>query len=57
VLGHAVNQALMVVRMNKTSMDSVDRAVRLLRAANVTVVGMVLTHQQYHVPNYLYKYS
>jgi capsular exopolysaccharide synthesis family protein len=57
VLGHAVNQALMVVRMNKTSRDSVDRAVRLLRAANVTVVGMVLTHQQYHVPNYLYKYS
>ena len=57
VLGHAVNQALMVVRMNKTNMDSVDRAVRLLRAANVSVVGMVLTHQQYHVPNYLYKYS
>jgi tyrosine-protein kinase Etk/Wzc len=57
VLGHAVNQALMVVRMNKTSVDSVDRAVRLLRAANVSVVGMVLTHQQYHVPNYLYKYS
>ena len=47
----------MVVRMNKTSRDSVDRAVRLLRAANVSVVGMVLTHQQYHVPNYLYKYS
>ena len=57
VLGHAVGEALMVVRMNKTNRESVERAVRLLKAANVKIAGMVLTRQKYFVPNYLYKYS
>jgi len=57
VLGHAVGEAMMVVRMNKTNRESVERAVRLLKAANVKIAGMVLTHQKYFVPNYIYKYS
>jgi len=57
VLGHAVGEALMIVRMNKTNRESVERAVRLLKAANVKIAGMVLTHQKYFVPNYIYKYS
>jgi len=57
VLGHAVGEALMIVRMNRTNRESVERAVRLLKAANVKLAGMVLTHQKYFVPNYIYKYS
>jgi len=57
ILGHAVGEALMIVRMNKTNRESVERASRLLKAANVKIAGMVLTHQKYFVPNYIYKYS
>jgi capsular exopolysaccharide synthesis family protein len=56
-LGRVVDGALVIVRMNKTHRESVDRAIRLLHAANVTVSGLVLTHQQYFIPNYLYRYS
>jgi capsular exopolysaccharide synthesis family protein len=57
MLGQATDGALMVVRMNKTHRESVDRAIRLLHAATVPVVGLVLTHQKFYIPNYLYRYS
>ena len=57
IFGRSVAEAILIVRMNKTSRDSVDRAVRLLHAAEIKVSGMVLTHQQYFIPNYLYRYS
>ena len=57
MLGQAADGALLVVRMNKTHRESVDRAIRLLHAANVTVAGLVLTHQKFYIPNYLYRYS
>lgn len=50
-------EALLVVRMNKTSRESVNRAIRLLHAANVKIAGICLSHQQYYVPNYLYQYQ
>ncbi len=57
IIGRSVAEAILIVRLNKTSRDSVDRAVRLLHAAEIKVSGMVLTHQQYFIPNYLYRYS
>ena len=57
MLGRATGEALLVVRMNKTSRESADRAIRLLNAANVKLVGLVLTHQKFYIPNYLYHYS
>jgi capsular exopolysaccharide synthesis family protein len=57
MLGRATREALVVVRMNKTRRESVDRAIGLLHAANVKPVGMILTHQRYYIPNYLYRYS
>jgi len=57
MLGRVVGQAMLIVRMNKTHRDSVDRAIRLLRAANVKPSGIVLTHQKYFIPKYLYRYS
>ena len=57
ILGQSVGEALLVVRMNKTRQESVEKAIRLLRAANVDLSGMILTHRKYHIPNYLYRYS
>jgi polysaccharide biosynthesis transport protein len=57
MLGRTAGEALIVVRMNKTRRESVDRAIGLLHAANVKPVGMILTHQRYYIPNYLYRYS
>jgi len=57
MMGRAVGEALVVVRMNRTHRESVEKAIRLLHAANVKVVGMVLTHRKYHIPGYLYRYS
>ncbi|HUW58044.1 MAG TPA: CpsD/CapB family tyrosine-protein kinase [Planctomycetota bacterium] len=57
MLGQAVDGALLVVRMNKTHRESVDRAIRLLHAASVSVAGLILTHQKFYIPNYLYRYS
>lgn len=57
MLGQAVDGALVVVHMNRTHRESVDRAIRLLHASNITVAGLILTHQKYYIPNYLYRYS
>jgi receptor protein-tyrosine kinase len=56
-LGRALDEALLVVRMNKTHQESVEKAIRMLHASNIDVAGIVLTHRKYHIPNYLYKYS
>jgi len=56
VWGRAVGEALMIVRMNKTHRESVHRSVGLLRAADVKVLGLFLTHQKSYVPKYLYRY-
>ena len=57
VIAQAVQDALLVVRLNRTSRDSVKKAIRLLHSVNARLVGMVLTHQQFHIPRYLYRYS
>jgi len=57
ILGRVAGEALLVVRMNKTNRESVERAMALLHAANVKPAGIVLTHQKYHIPGYLYRYS
>ena len=57
IVGRTVKDALVVVRMNKTARESVDRAIRLLHAATIKPVGLVLTHQKYYIPHYLYRYS
>ncbi len=57
MLGDATGEALLVVRMYKTRRETVDKAIRLLHAANVKVVGIVLTHRKYHIPRYLYRYA
>ena len=53
----ATGEALLVVRMHRTHRESVDKAIRLLHAANVKPAGIVLTHRRFIIPNYLYRYS
>ena len=43
MVAHAVGTAVVVVRMHKTRRDMVEKAIRLLRAANVKVAGLTLT--------------
>lgn len=56
ILGQVCDSTMLVVRLHKTAIEAVDRAKRLLRAANCDIAGVVLTHMQYHVPRYLYRY-
>lgn len=57
MIGRIVGEALVVVRMNKTRRESVEKALGLLHAADVEVAGIILTHQRYYIPDYLYRYS
>ncbi len=57
ILGALSDQTVMVVRLSKTPSDLVERAKRLLRAANCEVAGVVLTHQVNPSPRYLYRYG
>ena len=56
-VGRATGSALVVVRMYKTKREPVEKAIRLLRAGNVEISGMVLTHRKKYIPKYLYRYS
>ena len=57
LIAQDVQDVLLIVRLNRTSRDSVEKAIRLLHAVNARLMGMVLTHQKYYVPHYLYRYS
>lgn len=56
IFGAACDEVLLVVRLNKTPVEVVDRTKRLLKASNCDVAGVVLTHMRYHIPKYLYRY-
>ena len=57
MLGRAVTEAVLVVRMYKTHQETVGSAIRLLHAANVKPVGIVLTHHKYYIPKILYYHT
>lgn len=57
IVGALADQTLLVVRLNKTPSDAVERAKRLLRAANCEVAGVILTHLHHDVPQYRYRYE
>jgi capsular exopolysaccharide synthesis family protein len=51
ITGLITGDALLVVRMRKTPKEAVQRAIRSLKATNVNVVGMLLTHRKRHLFN------
>jgi capsular exopolysaccharide synthesis family protein len=57
ILGSMCDQTLLVVRLYRTPADVVDRAKRLLRAANCEVAGVILTHMEMQMSRYMYRYG
>ncbi|MCX5676989.1 MAG: CpsD/CapB family tyrosine-protein kinase, partial [Planctomycetota bacterium] len=57
MLGPAVTDALIIVRMYKTRRETVDSAISLLHAANIKPLGVVLTHRRYYIPKVLYYHT
>ncbi|MGB2795772.1 MAG: CpsD/CapB family tyrosine-protein kinase, partial [Phycisphaerae bacterium] len=57
MLGPAVTDALVIVRMYKTRRETVDSAISLLHGANIKPVGVVLTHRRYYIPKVLYYHT
>jgi len=57
ILGQMADGVMMVVRLNKTPSDVVDRAKRLLRASSCEISGVILTHMKHQMPRYLYRYD
>jgi capsular exopolysaccharide synthesis family protein len=57
MLGPAVTDALVIVRMYKTRRETVDSAIRLLHAANIKALGVVLTYHRYYIPKVLYYHT
>lgn len=57
ILGRAVGEALLVVKMNRTKRESIETAIGLLHAANVNPAGMILTSRRFPIPRSIYKYS
>lgn len=57
ILGAVSDQTILIVRLNRTPSEVVERTKRLLRAANCDVAGVVLTHLSHATPRYLYRYA
>ena len=57
ILGALSDQVILVVRLNRTPTDVIDRTKRLLKASNCEVGGVVLTHQTERTASYDYRYE
>jgi capsular exopolysaccharide synthesis family protein len=57
ILGAICDETLLVVRLHRTPAEVVDRAKRLLRAANCDLAGVILTHAQQLANQYAYRYA
>jgi len=56
LLSAAAGRAILVVRMCSTRRESVDRSIRLLKAAGVDVAGVVLADRKFFIPSMLYRH-
>lgn len=56
ILGRYIHGALLIVGMFKTRRESVRKAIRMLHAVNIDILGMVLTKQKHVIPKYVYRY-
>ena len=55
-LGARTDGVLFIIKMGKTSRRVVSRALSLLEAAKVRVVGCALVDMKYYIPNFIYRY-
>lgn len=49
-------EALLSLQMNHTRRESVERAIRLLKSVQIDIAGVVLTHQKFFIPKFLYRW-
>lgn len=56
VIGSMIDGMLMVIKAGRTQRQLVIHARNLLQQAKVKILGYVMTHIEYHLPQYLYRY-
>ena len=56
ILGRWTDGVLLVVRSGKTQRKTVEKAKTLLKQMKVNLLGCILSHAEYYIPNY-YRYS
>ena len=56
IISAQADGVIMVVRAGKTQRGVVQHAQELLDQAKANLLGYVLTHIEYYVPEYIYKY-
>ena len=56
IIGGLVDSVIMIIRAGTTQRGVVKHATDLLKQANVNFMGYVLTHVEYYIPDYIYKY-
>jgi protein-tyrosine kinase len=56
VIGTLIDGMIMVIKAGKTQRQLVTHARNLLQQAKVKILGYVMTHIEYHLPQYLYRY-
>jgi Mrp family chromosome partitioning ATPase len=57
ILSGIVDGVVLVVRAGKTQRKIVQQAKALLRQAKAKLLGCVLTHAEYYIPGYYYRYA
>lgn len=56
VLGTQLDGVLMVVQAGRTQKNVIKHAEMLLQQARAKILGCVMTHVEYHLPQYMYRY-
>ena len=56
IVGAQSDGVLMVIQAGRTQRRIVRRASELLQQAHSKVLGHILTHIEYHLPEYIYRY-
>lgn len=56
ILGSQADGVILIVQAQRTQARIVERAQSLLKQAHAKILGFVLTHAEYYVPKYMYRY-
>lgn len=55
VLARQLDGVLMVIRTGRTAREIVERSIGVVKSAKINIVGAVMTDNQYHIPDFIYK--
>lgn len=57
VLGPKLDGAVMLMKTGDTQRETAGHAYRLLKQANTTILGFIMTNAKQYIPKYLYRYQ